>query len=200
MWPLVPSLNIVLQGLAGVFTQPSFSTQCQILFDWLTCLGHRTEFRVFEAIGGRRGFHKQRHPFDRFDNFFSRSAWTVCGLAQQLAGQLAVALQPRGELHLIVDAALLHKHVFGIGWFHDPIASTKKRVPTAQDNKWGVLGLAVRIPGTDKMLCLPIHAKLHPAGKGKTGEAELARQMLQDVLEWFPERRLLVVGDGGYSA
>ena len=48
-------------------------------------------------------------------------------------------------------------------------------MPTAQDNKWGVLGLAVRIPDTDKMLCLTIHIKLHPPGKGKTGEAELAR-------------------------
>ena len=71
---------------------------------------------------------------------------------------------------------------------------------TAQGNKWVVLGLAVRIPGTDKMLCLPIPAKLHPPGKGKTGEAELARRMLGDVLEWFPERRLLLVADAGYSA
>ena len=115
MWPLVPSLNIVLQGLAGVFTQPSFSTQCQIIFGWLTCLGHRTEFRVFEAISGRRVSYKQRHSFDRFYNFFSRLVWTVRGLAQQVTGQLAVALQPRGELHLIVDATMLHKHVFGIG-------------------------------------------------------------------------------------
>ena len=171
-------MNIVLQGRTCVFTQPSFSTQCQIILGWRTCLGHRTEFHVFAAIGGRRVSPKQRHPFDRFYNFFSRLAWTIRGLAQQVAGQLAVALLPRGELHLIVDVILLHKrgkHVFGIGWFHDPIASTKKRVPTAQDNKWGVLGLAVRIPGTNKMLCLTIHAKLHPPGKGKTGEAELVR-------------------------
>ena len=203
MWSLVPSLNIVLQGLACVFTQPSFFTNSQVLLGWLTCLGQRTEFRVFEAIGGRRVSRKRRHPFDRFYNFFSRSAWTVRGLARQVAVQLAVALQPHGELHLIVDATLLHKrgkHVFGIGWFHDPVASTKKRAATAQGNKWAVLGLAVRIPGTNKTLCLPIHAMLHPPGKGKRGEAELARQMLQDVLEWFPQRRLLLVGDGGYSA
>lgn len=203
MWSLVPSFNIVLQGLACAFTQPSFFTHSQVLLGWVMCLGHRTEFRVFEAIGGRRVSRQQRHPFDRFYNFFGRSAWSVRDLAHQVAVQLVAALEPTGELHVIVDATLLHKrgkHVFGIGWFHDPVASTKKRAATAQGNKWVVLGLAVRIPGTDKMLCLPIHAKLHPPGKGKTGEAELARQMLEDVLEWFPGRRLLLVGDGGYSA
>lgn len=40
---------------------------------------------------------------------------------------------------------------------------------------------------------------LQSPGKGKSGEPELARQMLEDVLLWFPDRKLLLVGDGGYS-
>ena len=203
MWTSIPSLDVVMQGLAVVFTQPSFVTQKEVFLGWLMCLGHRTEFRVFEAIIGRRVSHKRRHPFDRFYNFFSRSAWTVRGLAHQVAIRLVTALNPRGELHLIVDATLLHKagkHVWGIGWFHDAVASTEKRVATALGNKWLVLGLAVPIPGTNRMFCLPIHAMLQPPGKGKSGEPELARQMLQDVLAWFPDRKLLLVGDGGYSA
>lgn len=203
MWSFIPSLDIVLQGLSIVFTQPSFATQREIFLGWLMCLGRRTEFRVFEAIVGRRVSHKRRHPFDRFYNFFSRSAWTVQNLAHRVAVQLVVALNPLDELHLIVDATLLHKsgrHVWGIGWFHDAVASTEKRVATALGNKWVVLGLAVPIPGTNKIFCLPIHAMLQPPGRGKSGEPELARQMLQDVLSWFPDRKLLLVGDGGYSA
>ena len=202
MWISIPSLDVVMQGLAIVFTQPSFVTQQQIFLGWIMCLGHRTEFRVFEAIIGRRISHKRRHPFDRFYNFFSRSAWSVQDLAHYVAVLLVTTLNPRGELHLIVDATLLHKwgkHVWGIGWFHDPVASTEKRVATALGNKWVVLGLVVPIPGTNKIFCLPIHAMLHPPGKGKSGEPELARKMLEDVLKWFPDRKLLLVGDGGYS-
>ncbi len=203
MWSFIPSLDVVLQGLSIVFTQPSFVTHREVFVGWLMCLGHRTEFRVFEAIFGQRVSHKRRHPFDRFYNFFSRSAWTVQELAHQVAVQLVIALNPRGELHLIVDATLLHKsgkHVWGIGWFHDAVASTKKRQVSALGNKWVVLGLAVPIPGTNKILCLPIHAMLQPPGRGKSGEPELARRMLQDVLSWFPDRKVLLVGDGGYSA
>jgi hypothetical protein len=196
-------LDNVLQGLFLVFTQPSLATHCEIFVGWLMCLGNRTEFRVFEAIRGERVSRQKRHPFDRFYNFFSRSAWTVRDLAHQVAVQLVVALQPAGELHLIVDGTLLHKAgkcVWGIGWFHDAVASTKKRVATALGNKWVVLCLAVPIPGTQKYFCLPIHALLQKGGKGQPGEPDLARLMLQDVLSWFPGRRVLLVADGGFSA
>lgn len=203
MWSVVPSLEAVLQGLLLVFTQPSFLTQQAIFLGWVMCLGKRTEFRVFEAISGRRVSRTRRHPFDRFYNFFSRSAWRARDLTHRVAVQLVTSLNPQGELRLIVDATLLHKwgkHVWSIGWFHDPVASTKKRPVTAQGHKWVVLALAVPLPGTDKVFCLPLHALLQPPGRGKTGEAELARQMLEDVLRWFPDRRVLLIGDGGYSA
>ena len=203
MWSVVPSLDVVLQGLFLAFTQPSLETHREIFVGWLMCLGNRTEFRVFESIGGGRVSRLERHPFDRFYNFFSRSAWMVRDLAHQVAVQLVVALQPVGELHLIVDGTLLHKSgksVWAIGWFHDAVASTKKRVATALGNKWVVLGLAIPIPGTQLYLCLPIHAMLQKKGKRQPGEPGLARLMLQDVLTWFPDRTILLVGDGGFSA
>ncbi len=94
---------------------------------------------------------KERHPFDRFDNFFSRTAWTVHDLAHHLAAAIVVALNPRGLPYLVVDDTLLHKrgkHVYGLGWFRDAVASTAKRVATASGNHWVVIGLAIGIPGT----------------------------------------------------
>jgi hypothetical protein len=196
-------LEPFLQGLFPVFTLPSFETYRQVLLGWVMCLGYRTEFRVFEACGGKRVARNVRHPFDRFYNFFSRSAWTVKNMGFQLALQIVASLNPVGELLLIVDATLLHKrgkHVWGIGWFYDPVASTEKRAATASGNKWVVVGLGIPIPGTNKYYCLPIHAMLHPPGKRKTGEPDLARKMLQDICGWFPDRKFILVGDGGYSA
>jgi hypothetical protein len=67
-------------------------------------------------------------------------------------------------------------------------------------NKWVVLGLAFRIPTTEQYLCVPLHAQLQLPGKGQPSEADLARRLLDEVASWFPDRRLLLVGDGAYSA
>jgi hypothetical protein len=204
MFTSIPSLDPVLQCLLPAFTQPSFQTHIEVLLGWAMCLGKRTEFGVFQAIqAGTPISRKERHPFDRFYNFFSRAAWTVHDLARQLAIAIVVALNPRDLLYLVVDDTLLHKrgkHVYGLGWFRDAVASTAKRVATASGNHWVVIGLAICIPGTNKIYCLPIYAKLHLAGKNHPSEATLAKEMLQDLLAWFPDRKLVFIGDGAYSA
>jgi len=161
MFVIIESLESILQCLSPAFTQPSFQTHLQVVLGWLMCLGKRTEYGIQADTPVSR---KKRHPFDRFYNFFSRSAWTVRELAHQVA-----------------------------------VASTAKRVATASGNHWVVLGLAIQIPGTDKIYCLPIHARLHLPGKGQPSEAALAREMLRDVLTWFPDRKLVLLGDGAYS-
>jgi hypothetical protein len=204
MFTSIPSVDVILQCLLPAFTQPSFQTHLEVFLGWVMCLGKRTEFGVFQAIYADTPVsRKQRHPFDRFYNFFSRSAWTAGELARQVAVAVVVALNPTGLLYLVVDETLLHKrgkHVYGLGWFRDAVASTAKRVVTASGNHWVVVGLAIRIPGTDKIYCLPIHARLHLPGKGRPSEATLAKQMLRDVLQWFPDRKVVLLGDGAYSA
>jgi hypothetical protein len=204
MFTIIPSLDPILQCLLPAFTQPSFQTHVEVFLGWVMCLSKRTEYSVFQTIQADTPLsRKERHPFDRFYNFFSRSAWTVHDLAHQVAVAIVVRLNPRGLLHLVVDDTLLHKRgkqVYGLGWFRDAVASTAKRVATASGNHWVVVGLAIRIPGTSKIYCLPIHAMLHLAGKNQKSEATLAREMLQDILGWFPDRKLVFIGDGAYSA
>jgi hypothetical protein len=203
MFASISSLDTVLQCLLPAFTQPSFQTHIEVLLGWVMCLGKRTEYGVFQTIQADTPVsRKQRHPFDRFYNFFSRSAWTVHDLARQVAEAIVVRLQPRGLLYLVVDDTLLHKrgkHVYGLGWFRDAVASTAKRVATASGNHWVVVALAIPIPKTCKIYCLPIHAMLHLAGKNQKSEATLAKEMLRDILEWFPDRKLVFLGDGAYS-
>jgi len=204
MFTSIASLDAILQCLLPAFTAPSFQTHVEVFLGWVMCLGKRTEYTVFETIVSDTPVsRKKRHPFDRFYNFFSRSAWTVQELAREVATTIVVRLNPRGVLYLVVDDTLLHKRgkfVYGLGWFRDAVASTAKRVATASGNHWVVVGLAIQIPGTEKIYCLPIHAKLHLPGKNQPSEATLAKQMLDDILQWFPDRKLVFIGDGAYSA
>ena len=204
MFTSIPSLDSVLQCLLPVFTQPSLRTHIEVFIGWVMCLGKRTEYGVFQTIQADTPVsRKERHPFDRFYNFFSRSAWTVRALAHEVAVAIVLALNPRGRLYFVVDDTLLHKrgkHVYGLGWFRDAVASTAKRVATASGNHWVVVALAIPIPKTSKIYCLPIYAMLHLAGANHKSEATLAKEMLQDLLEWFPDRKLVFIGDGAYSA
>jgi hypothetical protein len=203
MWEMVPSLAGVVQGCAFAFTEPTFVTFRQVLLGWIMCLGSRSEYRVFRTIQADEETSRQeRHPFDRFYNFFSRAKWDIAFLAQRVAIAAVAQLNREGPLHLLIDDTLLHKRgkkVYGLGWFRDAVASTKKRVATASGNNWVVLGLAIPIPFSDAIICLPLVARLRLPGKGQPSCVDLAREMLATVQGWFPARELILVGDGGYA-
>jgi hypothetical protein len=205
MWEMVSSLDALVQVCALIFTDPTLATHRQVLLGWVMCLGRRTEYRVFETCHADEEIsRRERHPFDRFYNFFSRAKWDVAALAHSVAVMVVTALNPTGRLYLLVDDTLLHKRgkrVYGLGWFRDAVASTKKRVATASGNNWVVLGLAIPIPFCPNVIvCLPLLAKLHLPGKGQPSCPSLAREMLIAAQSWFPDRELILVGDGGYAA
>jgi DDE superfamily endonuclease len=203
MWQMIPSLQVVVDALAPAFTQPSFHTHCQLFLAWVMNLGSHTLFRVCENVHPEHLHdHTKRHDFDAFYNFFGRSAWSPSALAYRVACLIVSRLPLFLGLTLLVDDTLTHKRgrtVWGMGWFRDAVASTKKRVATASGHNWVVVALAIRIPFTDcPILALPLLARLHR--KGQASCPQLARQMLEEILSWWPARRVTLLGDGGYAA
>lgn len=203
MWTMIPSLQSFVHDLQCCFTDASFVSHCQLLLGWVMCSGPHTIFHVAQTIQADTEVSRaQRHPFDRFYNFFSRAAWSVVTFGRQLAIEAVLRLKIFGPLYLVVDDTLLHKrghHVFALGWFRDAVASTRKRVATASGNNWVVLGLAIPLPLTGCFLCLPLAFRLKMPGKGQPSCAALARELLEEVAAWFPNRDLILIGDGGYA-
>lgn len=203
MWNMIPSLQQFVHDLQHGFTDPSFVSYGQLLLGWIMCSGPHTLYHVAQTIqADAEVCRAQRHPFDRFYNFFSRAAWSVTTFGQQLAIDAVVRLKVLGPLYLVVDDTLLHKrgkHVFALGWFRDAVASTRKRVATASGHNWVVMGLAIPIPLTGGFICLPLAFRLKMPGQGQASCATLARQMLEEVAAWFPGRDLILLGDGGYA-
>jgi hypothetical protein len=204
VWNMIPSLQPLVEGLSPVFTQPSCHTCSQLLLGWVMCLGKHNLWRVGHSIDPRHApDHSQRHDLDSYYNFFERSAWTTKDLAYRVALLLITRLKPFGGITLLVDDTLTHKRgtkVWGMGWFRDAVASTRRRVATASGHNWVVLAVAVCVPFTScPILALPILARLHLPGKGQPSCAVLTRQMLAEVLAWFPHRDFTLVGDGAYA-
>lgn len=204
MWTMILSLAPLVDQLRPAFTQASFASHGRLLLAWVLCLGKHTLGRVAHNVQPEQvPDHSARHGLDPYYNFFARSAWTPTGLAYHVALLVLTRLKLFGTLTLLVDDTLAHKRgkcVWGLGWFRDAVASTQKRVATASGHNWVVLAVAYCLPfsGTP-VLALPLLARLRRSGKKQPRGATLARQMLAEVLAWFPDRRFRLVGDGAYA-
>jgi hypothetical protein len=201
---MILSLDPIVDDLRPAFTVPSYGTGCELLLAWIMCLGKHTLRRAAEnAHPDRVPDHSQRHGLDSYYNFFERSAWTPKGLAHRIGVLILTRLKCVGAITLLVDDTLAHKRgksVWGLGWFRDAVASTKKRVATASGHNWVVVAVAICLPGTGvPILALPLLARLHLPGKGQPSCAELTREMLGEVLTWWSERHFILVGDGAYA-
>jgi hypothetical protein len=201
---MIPSLDGIVAVLAPAFTAPSFATNACLLLGWVMCLGKHTLLRVAENTQPQRiPDRSARHGFDGYYNFFERSAWDPKALAYRVGVLILTRLTLGAAITLLVDDTLAHKRgrcVWGIGWFRDAVASTKKRVATASGHNWVVVAVALCVPGTScVILALPLLARLHRPGKGQPSCATLANEMLAAILAWFPDRRFTLVADGAYA-
>jgi hypothetical protein len=204
MWSMIASLDPVVDALRPAFTAPAYAASCDLLLAWVMCLGKHTLRRVGQtAHPDVVPDHTQRHGLDIYYNFFERSAWTPDGLAHRIGVLILTRLKFWGIITLLVDDTLAHKRgksVWGLGWFRDAVASTRKRVATTSGHNWVVVAVAVCLPGTGiPILALPLLARLHQSGSGQPSCPELARQMLDAVLAWWPSWRFSLVGDGAYA-
>jgi hypothetical protein len=203
MWDMIPSLQSCVDCLAPVFTQPSHATCCRLLLAWVMCLGQHTLLRVGHNDHPESPpDHSGRHGLDCFYNFFERSSWQPKDLAYRIAVLILSRLSFTGTITLLVDDTLAHKRgksVWGLGWWRDAVASTKKRTATASGHNWVVVAVAFCVPGTPVILALPLLARLHLPGKGQPSCATLAKEMLAQIQGWFPGRDFTLVGDGAYA-
>jgi DDE superfamily endonuclease len=205
MWAMIASLQPLVEDLRPAFTLPSFASACDLLLSWIMCLGKHTLRRVGQTrTADRVPDHRQRHGLDTTYNFFERSAWTPTVLARLVAALVFTRLKLLGRITLLVDDTLAHKRgksVWGLGWFRDAVASTRKRVATASGHNWVVLAAAVCLPFTNiPILAFPLLARLHRSGKTQPSCVDLAQQMLAEILAWFPGRTFTLVGDGAYAS
>lgn len=204
MWFMLESLDSFVDDLSGAFTRPSFHTAWQFLLGWVMCLGKHTLWRTAHSAQPQVPPQPStRHGLDDYYNFFERSAWTPTGLAYHIAVLLFTRLKLLGRITLLVDDTLAHKRgrsVWGLGWWRDAVASTKKRVATASGHNWVVLAVAYSLPGFQTpIFALPLLARLHLPGAGQPSCPVLVKAMLAEVLNWFPTYLFTLVGDGAYA-
>jgi hypothetical protein len=140
------------------------------------------------------------HAHDAYHRFFPDARWSMARLWRILAGILIKVFCRTGTIILALDDTLFHhsgKKVNGAGYWRDAVRSTKSKTICAWGLNLVVLTLQIQPPWGGEPLGLPINMRLHR--KNQASLIELAEQMINEVIRWFPQRLFRVVGDGFFA-
>jgi hypothetical protein len=195
----------LLMSLSVAFTQPTFQRILPLIVGAILTMGRRTVTGVFWTMRGViRG-----HP-STYHRVFSRAAWSLWPLGRVLASAI-LRLIPENEPVLVPmdDTTAQHrgKKVYGKGCHHDAVRSSHKHIVWRWGHRWVVLAISVKLPFTWRRWALPVLAALYrpkelnqSEGRRHKTAPDLARQLMAVLIHWFPRRKFVFLGDGGYAS
>jgi hypothetical protein len=199
------------QGVRGVFRAwsgefaDSVWPRFQVLvFAAILCVGRHTVCRLLRIAGALADGH-----WSSYHRVLSRRRWSSWRLARILAEQVIDRFLPRGVILLSGDDTVTQhpgKKVYGKARHRDAVRSTHSYTAWRWGHKWVVLAIQVQLPGLSRPWALPILCALYRSpeedrrlGRPHRTPVDLMRQLLCVLLRWFPERKFVFTGDGGYG-
>lgn len=203
MDPAIAALVLLLQELRPAFTQPTFRRFVDVVFGWLLVRGPHAVTGALVASGtaGRRhhaGYHR----------LFSGAAWEPDELGRLVFLQITRLMPEGAPIPLVMDDTLAQKKgpkIFGLGTHLDPVRSTRRVRIFTFGHVWVVLSVVVKLPFSRRPWALPVLFRLYRNVKDcERNEApyrkktELARQMVDVIATWAPERRFELAADSAY--
>jgi hypothetical protein len=183
-------------------TRPGLSNFVVIMSGWILTEGTHavTEALVMTGVAARR-------HHEAFHRFFSRGAWSPDLLGRRLFRRLERTLI-EGVVRVVLDDTVAPKKgpgVFGIGSHVDAVRSTKFRKVFTFGHCWVTLAVMVRVPFSSRTWALPILFRLYRNEKESVRrgvphrkKTELAREMLDALCSWVPDRRIELAADAAY--
>ena len=185
----------IINQFLPFFTVPGGKIFIKLLNGWILCTVRRT-------LTGMLPFADPtgEHAHDAFHRFFPDARWSMVKLWRILAGILIQTFCRNTIITLALDDTLFHhsgKKLNGAGYWRDAVRSTKSKTVYAWGLNLVVLTLQIQPPWGGEPLGLPINMRLHR--KKQVSLIELAEQMINEVIQWFPKRLFRVVGDGFYA-
>lgn len=199
--PELPSAFIaIVFSFSSAFTRPTFARFVAIFIGIVVSSGRSTVHRSLSSIrelcsGHWSGYHR----------VFSKARWSCLSLGRILA-RLVLARIPGDQPAILAvdDTVTQHrgKHVYGKGCHRDAVRSSHSHTVWRWGHKWVVLTVSVPMPGCVMPWALPVLCALYrPRGEGRhKTPMDLARQLLRLLERWFPERRFILLGDGGFNS
>ena len=196
--PLVAAFSVA-------FTRPTFQRVLVLFLGAILSLRHRTVTGMLRAVGPLAKGH-----WSDFHRVLCRRVWSCWPLGKILAA-LVLELIPADQPVIcpVDDITPQHKgkHVYGKGCHHDACRSTHRHVVWVWGHKWVTLAINVKFPFASRPWALPVLCALYRPAKLNCSEhrrhnkpIDLAMQLMAALIHWFPRRKFVLLGDGGYAS
>jgi hypothetical protein len=200
MLKVTTPLVVLLAPFSGCFNEPVHATFSVLVVAWIVCLGRRTISRVWQTTG-----RAEDEDHSKAYRLFNQAVWNWDDLARITLIELLCDLIPGSSVWLVVDDTLAHKRgakvAFG-GIFLDAVLSSRKHKIFRFGVNWVTLGVVVVLPfRTDRFFCVNLLWRVYAKkvkGMPHQTKSQLARQMLDLVATWLPQRTVYVVADSAY--
>ncbi len=198
-------MSFDVASLSVAFSEPTFRRMLCLCIGCILTTGRRT---VTSMVWTMRSV-TQGH-FSNYHRVFSRAAWSLWPLGKILAQAIVKYVPPDQPVVVgIDDTTAQHrgKQVYGKGCHHDAVRSAHRHVVFKWGHKWVVLAIAVKFPFASRPWALPALVALYRPKELNRAEGRrhktcpcLARQLMAVLIHWFPDRKFIFLGDGGYAS
>jgi hypothetical protein len=187
------------------FSEPTFQRFVLLAVGAILATGRRTTTAILSTVRTAA----QGHP-SSYHRLFSRSPWSPFHLGKVLAA-IVLELIPADQRVILSadDTVAQHKgkYVYGKGCHRDGVRSTQTHVVWKWGHKWVVLAVNVKFPFARRAWALPVMCALYKPvdldraeGHRHRTPIDLVRKLVAVLIHWFPSRRFVLVGDGGFAS
>jgi hypothetical protein len=205
---LTPSVEIIqlLSTFAAALTAPTFANALVVIYGTILAPGRRTIASALRVMG-----YSQEPNHSKFHRVLSRASWSPMQMSRRLLGLLVDTFVPEGVgLVLLVDETLERrtgKKIGYKGWFRDAVRSVGNKIAISLGIRWCCLCLLVVVPWSSRSWALPFmvvpvlsEKTCRRLGKTHRGGIWWTIYLLERVRAWYPQREIVLIGDGGYAA
>jgi hypothetical protein len=205
MFCLPSAAEPLINRFSIAFTPRTFQRMLVLGVGAILSLGRQTVTRMLWTARSLTDGH-----FSDYHRVFSRARWSMWTLGKVLAA-MVLELVPADELVVcpVDDTTPQHKGkcVYGKGKHRDNCRSTRSHTVWVFGHKWVVLCVNVKFAFATRPWALPVLAALYRPKQLNQKEnrrhktpIDLARQLIAVLMHWFPQRKFILLGDGGYAS
>lgn len=191
-------------SLSVAFTHPTAGHMATLLAGALLARGKLTISNILRAAGPLA-----TADFSTYYRVFSRAVWSPLVLGRVLARQVISRIPADQPVVAAVDDTVRRcrgKKIYAVSAHRDAVRSSHNYLVHCFGHKWVVLAILVRLPLCRRPWALPIMACLWRSEELDKAEGRrhktvtmFARNMAACLRRDFPDRTIILLGDGGYA-
>ena len=202
--PLPPEMVVLLAAFAPLFSDRVWAYAQILAIGAILATGKRTVTSALRIMGLSHEDH-----FTNYHRVLNRAAWCPCAASRILLGLIVLTLVPADwPIVLVADDTVERRHgrkIKAKGCYRDAVRSSRKVVVKCFGLKWVAMMVLVQLPWNKRVKALPFLTVLGwpasaPRRRAHQTSIDCVKQMVLQVRRWCPQRRVVLVLDGGFAA